>query len=91
MWNSPKGFLRLFLFKRPLSGDFDPEAHEKLMSEVLKNYGEGEEEFDEDGEIVKPEFSDMEEWEEEIKAEKKKKKVSNLGKNISFLIMKKFW
>ena len=68
------------MFKRPLSGDFDPEAHEKLMSEVLKNYGEGEEEFDEDGEIVKPEFSDMEEWEEEIKAEKKKKKVSNLAK-----------
>ena len=40
------------------------------MSEVLKNYGEGEEEFDEDGEIVKPEFSDLEEWEEEIRAEK---------------------
>ena len=64
------------MLKRPLSGDFDPEAHEKLMSEVLKNYGEGEEEFDEDGEIVKPEFSDFEEWEEEIKAEKRKKKVS---------------
>ena len=68
------------MLKRPLSGDFDPEAHEKLMSEVLKNYGEGEEEFDEEGEMVKPEFSDLEEWEEEIKAEKKKKKVSSLAK-----------
>ena len=45
------------------------------MAEVVANYGEGEDELDENGEVVKPQFSDMDEWEEEIKAEKRKKKV----------------
>ena len=45
------------------------------MSEVLKNYGEEQpDDVDEDGELVKPVFSDYEEMDLEIKSEKKKKK-----------------
>lgn len=60
-----------------LKGDFDDEQHDKLMEEVMKSYGdEVPDEVDEDGELVKPVFSDMEEMEMEIQAEKKKKKVN---------------
>ena len=55
-----------------LKGDFDPEQHGELMNEVMMNFGADE--VDEDGELVKPVFSDMEEMAEEIAQEKRKKK-----------------
>ena len=50
--------------------DFDPDAHDKMMAEIQKNFND---DFDEEGDLQKPIFSDLEEMEEEIVTEKRKK------------------
>ncbi|CAG5103584.1 Oidioi.mRNA.OKI2018_I69.chr1.g838.t1.cds [Oikopleura dioica] len=55
-----------------LKGDFDPDKHEELVEKLAANLGEDE--FDENGELIKPVFSDLEEWEEEQAETKRKAK-----------------
>merc|ERR1712176_52650 len=50
------------------------------MEEVLRNYDDGQEERDENGELLKPVFSDHDELEWEIYEEKTKKKKENKRK-----------
>lgn len=55
-----------------LKGDFDDDKHDQLVEQLMTNLGEDN--FDEDGELLKPVFSDLEEIEEEYEEEKKKAK-----------------
>jgi len=55
-----------------LKGDFDPEKHEELVEKLAANLGEDE--LDENGEMIKPVFSDLEEWEEEQEETRRKAK-----------------